>query len=58
MSHLPLVITFRLDDATRARIRERVGHDQPIKNLSQFIREAISLRLGDSDPTIGWSVRR
>jgi Arc/MetJ-type ribon-helix-helix transcriptional regulator len=58
MSHLPLVITFRLDDTTRARIHERVGRDQPIKNLSQFIREAISLRLAHADPSTAWSIQR
>jgi len=58
MIKLPRVVTFRLDDATRSRICERVGPDQRVRNLSQFIREGIDLRLNRPDPNLGWSIRR
>jgi len=58
MIKLPRVVTFRLDEATRARIRERVGPDHRVRNLSQFVREGIDLRLNRADPNLGWGVRR
>ena len=58
MVRLPLIVTFRLDEATRARIRERVGANRSLKSFSQFVREGIALRLEKGDPFVGWSVRR
>jgi hypothetical protein len=56
MVRLPLIVTFRLDEATRARIRERVGANRSLKSFSQFVREGIALRLERDDPFVGWSV--
>lgn len=58
MTRLPLIVTVRLDEATRSRIRERVGPNRRLKTFSQFVREAIALRLEQTDPFLGWSVRR
>ena len=58
MTRLPLIVTVRLDEATRSRIRERVGPNRRLKTFSQFVREAIALRLEHPDPFLGWSVRR
>ena len=58
MIKLPRVVTFRLDEATQARIRERVGPDTRVRSLSQFVREGIDLRLNRPDPNLGWSIRR
>jgi hypothetical protein len=54
---LPRVVTFRLDEATRSRISERVGPDHRVRNLSQFVREGIDLRLSRADPNLGWGIR-
>ena len=45
MTRLPVVITLRLDEATLASIRDRVGDGSRVRSLSQFIREGIRLRL-------------
>ena len=58
MNRKPLIVTFRLDEDTRQRVRERVGHNRRLKSFSQFIREGIELRLEKDDPHIGWSVQR
>ena len=58
MIRKPLVISFRLDEATRTRIRDRVGNQSPSKDLSQFLREGIELRLMQNDPNLGWTVHR
>jgi hypothetical protein len=54
MIRLPLTITFRLDEATRAKIRERIGPDRSLRTVSQLIREGINLRLEHND----WGVKR
>ena len=53
-----MVITLRLDEATLASIRERIGDGSRVKNLSQFIREGIRLRLEQSYDYTGWQVSR
>ena len=58
MTRLPLIVTVRLDETTRSRIRERVGPNRRVKTFSQFVREAIALRLEQTDPVLAWSVRR
>ena len=58
MIRKPLVISFRLDEATGAKIRDRVGPNHRLKNLSQFLREGIELRLMQMDPYLGWIVHR
>jgi Arc/MetJ-type ribon-helix-helix transcriptional regulator len=55
---LPKIITVRLSEETRAKIAQRVGPTGRLKCASQFIREAIELRLPQVDPVVGWSVRR
>jgi Arc/MetJ-type ribon-helix-helix transcriptional regulator len=58
MIRKPLVVTFRLDQATRDRMRDVVPYTR-YRNNSSFIREAIDLLLKreDEQPT-GWSVHR
>jgi Arc/MetJ-type ribon-helix-helix transcriptional regulator len=58
MIRKPLVVTFRLDQATRDRMREVVPYTR-YRNTSSFIREAIDLLLKreDEQPT-GWSAHR
>jgi Arc/MetJ-type ribon-helix-helix transcriptional regulator len=58
MIRKPLVVTFRLDQATRDRMREVVPYTK-YRNISSFIREAIDLllRREDEQPT-GWSAHR
>jgi len=58
MIRKPLVVTFRLDEATRDRIREAVRYS-PHRTSSGFIRVAISelLKREDDRPS-GWTVRR
>jgi Arc/MetJ-type ribon-helix-helix transcriptional regulator len=58
MTRKPLVVTFRLDRATRDRIREVVPYTK-YRNVSSFIREAINLLLKreDEQPS-GWSAHR
>ncbi len=58
MTRLSLVITIRLDEPTLARIRDRVGDGFCAKNLSQFIREGIRLRLEQPHDYVGWQVLR
>ena len=58
MIRKPLIISFRLDELTRTRIRDRVGPNRRLKTLSQFLREGIELRLMQSDPYLGWTVHR
>jgi Arc/MetJ-type ribon-helix-helix transcriptional regulator len=58
MTRLPLIVTVRLDETTRSRIMERVGPDRRLKSFSEFVREAIAIRLEQTDPFLGWSVRR
>jgi Arc/MetJ-type ribon-helix-helix transcriptional regulator len=58
MIRLPQVITVRLDEPTVARIRERVGEGYRVRNLSQFIREGIRLRMDQPDEYTGWLVSR
>jgi hypothetical protein len=58
MTRLPLIVTVRLDEVTRSRILERVGPNQRLKTFSQFVREAIAIRLEQTDPLLAWSVRR
>lgn len=53
MIRLPLIATFRLDEATRAKIRERVGPDRSLRTVSQLIREGIRMRLEHHD----WGVK-
>ena len=48
MNRLPLVITLRLDEATLASIRQRIGDGSRVKSLSQFVREGIRLRLEEA----------
>jgi Arc/MetJ-type ribon-helix-helix transcriptional regulator len=58
MIRKPLVVTFRLDQATRDRMRELAPYTK-YGNTSSFIREGIDLLLKreDEQPT-GWTVGR
>jgi Arc/MetJ-type ribon-helix-helix transcriptional regulator len=58
MIRKPLVVTFRLDQATRDRMREVVPYTK-YRNTSSFIREGIDLLLKreDEQPS-GWSAHR
>ena len=58
MNRLPVVITLRLDEATLASIRQRIGDGSRVKSLSQFVREGIRLRLEEADDYTGWLVSR
>ena len=54
----PLVVTFRLDEATRDRIREAVRYS-PYRDASAFIRAAIAdLLAREAERPSGWTVRR
>jgi hypothetical protein len=53
MTRLPLIVTVRLDETTRSRIMERVGPDRRLKSFSEFVREAIAIRLEQTDPFLG-----
>jgi Arc/MetJ-type ribon-helix-helix transcriptional regulator len=58
MPRKPLVVTFRLDEATRDRIRETVRYS-PHGTASAFIREAIAQLLKrEAERPSGWTVRR
>jgi len=57
MTRLPLIVTVRLDEATRFRIKERVGPNKRLKTFSEFVREAIAIRLEQTEP-LRWTVRR
>jgi Arc/MetJ-type ribon-helix-helix transcriptional regulator len=58
MSRKPLVVTFRLDQATWDRMREVVPYTR-YRNTSSFIREGIDVMLKreDEQPS-GWSAHR
>jgi Arc/MetJ-type ribon-helix-helix transcriptional regulator len=58
MPRKPLVLTFRLDQATRDRIRETARYS-PYRSSSAFIRVAITelLKREEERPS-GWSMRR
>jgi predicted transcriptional regulator len=57
MPRKPHVVTFRLDKATRDRIRETVRYS-PHRTSSAFIREAIAQLLQrEREQLSGWSVR-
>jgi Arc/MetJ-type ribon-helix-helix transcriptional regulator len=58
MTRKPLVVTFRLDQATWDRMKDVVPYTR-YRNNSSFIREAIELLLKreDEQPT-GWTVGR
>jgi Arc/MetJ-type ribon-helix-helix transcriptional regulator len=58
MSQKPVVVTFRLDQATRDRMRRTVPNIR-YGTTSSFIRESIELLLQreDEQPS-GWSVGR
>jgi Arc/MetJ-type ribon-helix-helix transcriptional regulator len=58
MSQKRVVVTFRLDQATRDRMRRMVPHTR-YGTTSSFIREGIELLLQreDEQPS-GWSLRR
>jgi Arc/MetJ-type ribon-helix-helix transcriptional regulator len=58
MTREPLVVTFRLDQATWDRMKDVVPYTR-YRNNSSFIREAIELLLKreDEQPT-GWTVGR
>jgi Arc/MetJ-type ribon-helix-helix transcriptional regulator len=58
MPRKPLVVTFRLDEATRDRIRETVRYS-PHRTSSAFIRAAIEQLLKrEGEQPSGWTVRR
>jgi Arc/MetJ-type ribon-helix-helix transcriptional regulator len=58
MIRKPLVVTFRLDEATRDRIREAVRYS-PHRTSSAFIRAAITeLLASEEERPSGWIVRR
>ena len=58
MIRKPLVVTFRLDEATRDRIRETVRHS-PHRTSSAFIRAAIAQLLKrEAKQPSGWTVAR
>jgi Arc/MetJ-type ribon-helix-helix transcriptional regulator len=58
MTRKPLIVTFRLDQATWDRMRRTVPYTK-YRNASSFIREGIDLMLKreDEQPS-GWSVHR
>ena len=58
MTRLPRVITIRLDEATLAKITERVGPSGRLRSVSHFARKAIERLLPQVEPVIGWSLRR
>ena len=58
MIRKPLIVTFRLDEDTRAKVLGRIGPDHRLRTFSAFIREGIELRLAQSDPYLGWSIAR
>jgi Arc/MetJ-type ribon-helix-helix transcriptional regulator len=56
MIQKPVVVTFRLDQATRDRMRRTVPHTK-YGTTSSFIRESIELLLKQEDEQpSGWSV--
>jgi predicted transcriptional regulator len=58
MIRKPLVVTFRLDEATRDRVRETARHS-PHRTSSAFIRAAIAeLLKRETERPSGWTVRR
>jgi Arc/MetJ-type ribon-helix-helix transcriptional regulator len=58
MRQKPVVITFRLDQATRDRMIRTVPHTK-YRTTSSFIREGIELLLKQEDEQpSGWLVRR
>jgi Arc/MetJ-type ribon-helix-helix transcriptional regulator len=58
MSQKPVVVTFRLDQATRDRMRRMVPHTK-YGTTSSFIRESIGLLLEqDDERPSGWPLRR
>ena len=58
MIQKPVIVTFRLDQATRDRMRRTVPYTK-YGTTSSFIREGIELLLKreDEQPS-GWSIRR
>jgi Arc/MetJ-type ribon-helix-helix transcriptional regulator len=57
MIRLPLVVTFRLDRATRDRMRGTIPYTR-YRNTSSFIREGIDLLLKrEEEQPSGWMVR-
>src|SRR5215472_10712780 len=58
MPRKPLIMTFRLDEATRDRIRETVRYS-PYRDPSAFIRAAIAdLLAREEERPSGWTARR
>jgi hypothetical protein len=58
MIRRPHIKSFRLDEETWNKVRERFGPNRRLKSLSAFIREGIELRLKREDPWTGWQVQR
>ena len=58
MIRKPHIKSFRLDDETWNKVRERFGPNRRVKFLSALIREGIELRLKQEDPWTGWQVQR
>lgn len=58
MNRKPLVITFRLDQATRDRIAQTI-RCSPYRNASSFIRAAVEHLLArEAERPSGWTVAR
>jgi hypothetical protein len=45
MIRKPLIVTFRLDKDTRAKVLGRIGPNHRLRTFSQLVREGIELRL-------------
>ena len=58
MIRKPHIKSFRLDEDTWNKVRERFGPNRRLKSLSAFIREGLELRLKQEDPWTGWQVQR
>ena len=58
MIRKPHIKSFRLDDETWNKVRERFGPNRRLKSLSAFIREGLELRLKQEDPWTGWQIQR
>jgi Arc/MetJ-type ribon-helix-helix transcriptional regulator len=58
MSQKPVIVTFRLDQETRDRMRRTVPHTK-YGTTSSFVRESIGLLLEqENERPSGWSVGR
>ena len=58
MIRKPHIKSFRLDEETWTKVRERFGPNRRLRSVSAFIREGIELRLKQDDPPTGWLIQR